>query len=78
VNLCTIDGVGVMTVQTWVSEIGTDMSPWPTEDHLVSWLKLTPNKPISGGKVIKKGRNPGQPNQEPGSYGAAHRRNVAG
>ena len=58
VNLCTIDGVGVMTVPTWVSEIGTDMSPWPTEDHLVSWLKLTPNKPISGGKVIKKGRNP--------------------
>jgi transposase len=56
VNLCSIDGVGVMVAQTWVSEIGPDMSPWPTEDHLVSWLKLTPNRPISGGKVIK-GRN---------------------
>jgi transposase len=57
VNLCSIDGVGVMVAQTWVAEIGADMSPWPTEDHLVSWLKLTPNRPISGGKVIRNGRN---------------------
>jgi transposase len=53
VNLCTIDGVGVMVVQTWVSEVGPDMSPWPTEDNLVSWLKLAPNDPITGGKRIK-------------------------
>jgi transposase len=57
VNLCTIDGVGVMVAQTWVSEIGTDMTPWPTEDHMVSWLKLAPNRPITGGKVIKGGKH---------------------
>jgi transposase len=53
VDLTSIDGVGVMVAQTWVSEIGPDVSAWPTEDHMVSWLKLSPNKPITGGKVIK-------------------------
>jgi len=57
VNLPTIDGVDVMTTQTWVSELGTDMRPWPTEDHLVSWLNLSPKRQISGGKLIKHERN---------------------
>jgi transposase len=57
VNLATIDGVDVMTIQTWVSELGVDMTPWRTEDHLVSWLKLAPNRQISGGKVIKQERS---------------------
>jgi len=54
IDLCAIDGVKIMTIQTWVAEIGVDMSPWPDEDHLVSWLKLSPRKPISGGKVVKQ------------------------
>lgn len=58
VNLKTIDGVGVMTIQTWVSEIGVDMTPWPTENHLVSWLKLCPQRLVSGGKLIQHERNP--------------------
>jgi transposase len=57
VNLTTLDGVYVMTVLTFVSELGTDMSPWRTEDHFVSWLKLAPSRQISGGKVIKQERN---------------------
>jgi transposase len=57
VDLTTLDGVHVMTVLTFVSELGTDMRPWRTEDHLVSWLKLSPNRQISGGKVIKQERN---------------------
>ena len=56
VNLKTIDGVDVMTIQTWVAEVGVDMSPWKDEDHLVSWLKLAPNRQITGGKVIKQPR----------------------
>jgi hypothetical protein len=56
VDLCTLDGVKVMTVQTWVAELGVDMTPWPDEDHLVSWLKLCPRKRITGGKVIKQER----------------------
>jgi transposase len=57
VNLAAIDGVDVMTIQTLVSELGVDMTPWRTEDHLVSWLKLAPNRQISGGKVIKQERS---------------------
>jgi hypothetical protein len=57
VKLTTLDGVYVMTVLTFVSELGTDMGPWRTEDHLVSWLKLSPSQQISGGKVIKQERN---------------------
>ena len=53
VDLATLDGVDVMTVQTFVSELGTDMTRWPTEDNLVSWLKLAPNRGITGGKLIK-------------------------
>ena len=58
VDLTSIDGVGVMTVQTFIAELGTDMSRWPTEDALVSWLKLSPNRPVTGGKVMR-----GMPNK---------------
>jgi transposase len=54
VNLKSIDGVDVMTIATFISELGTDMAKWKDEDHLVSWLKLSPRWPVSGGKVIKK------------------------
>jgi transposase len=56
VNLKSIDGVDVMTIGTFLSELGTDMTRWRTEDHLVSWLKLAPCRPISGGRVIKQQR----------------------
>lgn len=46
-----------MTIQTFVSELGVDMTPWRSEDRLVSWLKLAPNRRISGGKVIRQPRN---------------------
>jgi transposase len=57
VNLTSIQGVDVMTVQTWVAELGVDMSPWRTEKHLVSWLNLAPKRQISGGKLIRHERN---------------------
>ena len=34
------------------------MNEWKTENHFVSWLKLSPDNKISGGKVIGKGRMP--------------------
>jgi transposase len=36
-----------------VSEVGTDMSAWPTEKHFTSWLKLAPMR-SSSGKMIKR------------------------
>lgn len=55
VDLTTIDGIDVMTAQTILSEVGTDLSAFPTENNFASWLGLTPNKDISGGKVIRSG-----------------------
>jgi transposase len=56
VDLTRIDGVKGMTVQTFVSEVGLDMSPFPSEDHLVSWLNLSPKRKVSGGKLLKQER----------------------
>ena len=56
VDLTSIDGIDVVTAQTIVSEVGVDMSGFPTENHFASWLGLTPSKDISGGKVIGTGK----------------------
>jgi transposase len=55
VDLTGIDGINVLTAQTLISEIGLDMSAWPTEKHFASWLGLCPDHRISGGKVLKRG-----------------------
>ena len=55
VDLTQIDGVDELTVQKVLSEIGTDMSKWPTVKHFTSWLRLCPNNKITGGKVIQTG-----------------------
>lgn len=58
VDLTQIDGVDELTVQKVLSEIGTDMSQWPTVKHFTSWLCLCPNNKITGGKVIQIGVQP--------------------
>jgi hypothetical protein len=35
-----------------ISEIGTDMSRWPSEGHFASWLTLAPDNKISGGRLL--------------------------
>ena len=56
VDLTSLDGIDVITAQTVVSEVGTDRSGFPTENHLASWLGLTPGKDITGGKIIGSGK----------------------
>jgi len=47
---------GLMTlVFLLFSEVGRDMSRWPTAAHFVSWLGLCPDNDISGGKVLWRG-----------------------
>ena len=53
VDLTQIDGLNIATVQTILSEIGTDMSKWPTVKHFTSWLGLSPNNSKTGGKIIR-------------------------
>jgi transposase len=60
VDLTQIDGVDALTVQKVLSEIGIDMSKWPTVKHFASWLRLCPNNKITGGKVIQAGVQPTQ------------------
>jgi len=53
IDLTAVHGLEASTAQTLLSEIGTDMSPWPTEKHFASWLGLAPHNDISGGKVLR-------------------------
>ena len=53
VDLTAVNGLEARTAQTILSEIGTDMSKWPSEKHCASWLGLAPHNDISGGKVLR-------------------------
>jgi transposase len=57
-DLTQIDGIDGMTAMTILSEVGSDMGKWKTENHFVSWLRLCPDNRISGAKIIGKGRLP--------------------
>jgi transposase len=48
--LDTIPGVGRETAEVIVSEIGTDMSRFPTANHLASWAGVAPGNNESAGK----------------------------
>lgn len=48
--LSTIPGISSLTAEVIVSEIGIDMSRFPTEGHLISWAGLCPKNDESAGK----------------------------
>ena len=52
IDLTRIDGVDAYTALKVVSEIGTDMTKWTSAKHFASWLGLSPNNRITGGKVM--------------------------
>jgi len=54
VDLTRIDAIDAMTAQAVVSECGIDMSRFATEKHYSSWLGLSPNHEITGGKVRRR------------------------
>ena len=52
VDLTRIDGVDAYTALKVISEIGADMTKWPSAKHFASWLGLSPNNRITGGRVM--------------------------
>ena len=57
VDALRVDGINLITFQTVVAELGTDLGSWfPTKHHFASWLGLTPRRDVSGGKVIRHTR----------------------
>jgi transposase len=52
VDLFQVDGISFHLVLTLLSEVGMDLSQFPTHKHFVSWLSLSPNKKVTGGKII--------------------------
>ena len=58
VDLTVIEGIEESTALVVLSEIGTDMSRWPSAKHFGSWLGLCPNHRISGGKVLSRRTKP--------------------
>ncbi len=53
VDLVAVMGLSAASVQTIITEIGTDMSRFPTVKHFCSWLGVAPRNDISGGKVLR-------------------------
>lgn len=53
VDLGAMKGLSDSSIQTILSEIGTDMTKWPSVKHFASWLGLAPHNDISGGKVLR-------------------------
>lgn len=53
VDLVAISGLNESTVQTIVSEVGTDLEAFPTVKHFCAWLSLAPHHEISGGRVLR-------------------------
>jgi transposase len=52
VDLTRIDGISATTALKVISEIGLDMTCWPTVKHFTSWLGLCPGTKVSGGKSL--------------------------
>lgn len=49
-RLVTIPGVKKTSIASIIAEIGTDMSQFPTADHLASWAGVSPGNNESAGK----------------------------
>src|SRR5213593_354944 len=58
VDLSQLDGIGPYNALRLLSEIGTDMTRWPTDKHFTSWLTLAPNNKISGGRLLSSRTQP--------------------
>jgi transposase len=59
VDLTAIEGIEETTALVLISEIGTDMTKWPSSKQFCSWLGLCPQVKQSAGKVLSSRVRPG-------------------
>jgi transposase len=52
VDLTAVPGVSSLTGQMLLTEVGPDLSKFPTASAFASWLGLCPDNRISGGKIL--------------------------
>ena len=58
-DLTLIPGIGVNTALLLFSELGPDLSRFPSAAQFASWLNLSPQNKITGGKIISSQTGPG-------------------
>ena len=58
VDLTRINGIDGFTALKVISEIGADMTKWPSAKHFASWLGLSPDNRITGGRVMSSKTKP--------------------
>ena len=52
VDLTDIPGVSSLTAHLFLTEVGADLSKFPSAAAFASWLGLCPDNRISGGKIL--------------------------
>lgn len=62
IDLTQIEGIQSQTALVILSEIGTDLSAFPSSKHFCSWLGVSPQHKVSGGKILQR-RHRRKPNR---------------
>jgi transposase len=82
VDLTVIEGISATTALVILSEIGTDLSRFPTEKNFVSWLGLCPQHRGSAGKIfnrrVRRGANRAARALRMAAQGCHHAKNALG
>ena len=82
VDLTVLEGIDDSTALTILSEIGTDMSKFPTEKHFTSWLGLSPQHQGSAGRIrsrhVRRGANRAARAFRLAGQGCHHAKNALG
>ena len=71
-RLDTITGVGPSTAQMILSEVGIDMSPFPSAEHLSAWAGVAPGNNESAGKRLSGRTRKGNQSLRTGLVQSAH------
>lgn len=58
VDLTQVPGISTLTAQMLLTEVGPDLSRFPTIATFCSWLRLCPDPKISGGQVLSTKTRP--------------------